>query len=143
MKEPLTNELLDELLNAPNPMRFVSDHKISKRSLPDYLQQLLDEKGLHRPDVIRSAQIDETYGYYIFMGKRNASRDYLIRITLAMGCTLTEANRVLQAAGHSALYCKDRRDAIVIFCLTHGHTVQHTNEELYRFKEKTLQESAR
>ena len=48
MKEPLTDELLQELLDAPDPRAFAERHRIGRRSLPDYLQQLLDEKGLEQ-----------------------------------------------------------------------------------------------
>ena len=45
---------------------------------------------------------------------------------------------VVQAAGVNELYCKDRRDAIIIFCLDRGCSLQKVNEELYRFGEKTI-----
>ncbi|MDY3980064.1 XRE family transcriptional regulator [Paraeggerthella sp. LCP19S3_G8] len=102
MKEPLTEELLEELLEAPDPIRFAEENHIATRSLSDYLEQLLDEKGLERARVVR------------------------------------EANRLLQAAGSNGLYCKNRRDAIVIFCLERGHSLQKTDEELYRFGEETI-----
>ena len=138
MVEPLTEELLGELLDAPDPMRFVEDHGITQRSLPEYLAQLLDEKGLSRPAVIRDAGLNATYGYQIFTGARKASRDYILQIAFAMHCTLKETNRMLQAAGLSALYCKDRRDAIIIFCIDRGMTLLRVNEELYRFGEGTI-----
>ena len=58
MKEPLTNELLEELLSSPDPAKFASKNKITHRNLPDYLQQLLDEKGLSRPKVIAEAIVN-------------------------------------------------------------------------------------
>ena len=62
----------------------------------------------------------------------------LLKIAFAMGCTLREANRLLQAGGANELYCKNRRDAIVIFAISHGYTLQKTEEELYRFDEATI-----
>lgn len=138
MEEPLTNELLEELLNAPSPAQFTSRHHITQRDLPDYLQQLLDEKDLLRPNVIHEAQLNETYGYQIFMGQRQASRNKILQIVFGLHCTLQEANRVLQAAGHNELYCKNRRDAIIIFCLSHSYSLIRANEELYRFNEETV-----
>ena len=55
-----------------------------------------------------------------------------------MKLTLQQANRVLQAAGHNELYCKNRRDAIIIFCLDHGCTLRETDDELFRFNEDTI-----
>lgn len=138
MKEPLTEELLQELLSASDPCAFADKHRIEERRLPDYLQQLLDEKGLARADVIRAAGLNETFGYQIFMGQRGASRNKVLQLVFALRCTLREANRLLQAAGASVLYCKSRRDAIIIFCLDHGYGLQKTDEELYRFNEDTI-----
>ena len=121
MEEPLTEELLQELLSAPDVKSFCEEHRIQKRSLSDYLQQQLDEKGLERAAVVRAAGINDTFGYQIFMGQRGASRNKVLQLAFAMELTLKEANRLLQAAGTNELYCKNRRDAIIIFCLDHGY----------------------
>ena len=138
MKEILTEDLLAELLLSRDPQEFIEKYDITSHSLSEYLQALLEEKGLRRIDVIRSADLNETFGYQIFTGARRASRDNLLKIAFAMGCTLREANRLLQAGGANELYCKNRRDAIVIFAISHGYTLQKTEEELYRFDEATI-----
>lgn len=138
MDEPLTEDLLEELLEAPDPAAFADDRGIAARSLADYLQQLLDEKGLVRIDVIHAASLNETFGYQIFMGQRNPSRDKVLQLAFAMRLSLREANRLLQAAGANRLYCKNRRDAIIIFCLDRGLSLQRADEELYRFGEETI-----
>lgn len=136
--EPLTEDLLRELLAAPDPRAFSAKHHIKKRDLAGYLQQLLEDKGLERSVVVREAALNETFGYQIFMGQRGASRNKILQIVFAMGLSLKEADRLLQAAGLSELYCKDRRDAIIIFCLDRGYGLQKTDEELYRFGEETI-----
>ena len=138
VKEPLTDELLEKLLQTDDPLRFVFDNKITSRSLPEYLQQLLDEKGMKRSSVVEEAGLNPTYGYEIFVGRKHASRDYLLQIAFALKASLQEANRILQAAGHNELYCKNRRDAIIIFCIDHGYTLMRTDEELFRFGEDTI-----
>lgn len=107
MKEPLTNELLDELLSSPDPAAFADKHKITHRELGPYLQRLVDEKGLKRSEVISEAGLDATYGYNIFMGMRKPSREKLLPLLFTMKCSLQEANRILRAAGHSELYVKN------------------------------------
>ena len=140
MQELLTDDLLEKLLQSDSPESFIEEFGVTSRSLPEYLSRLLEEKGLRRADVIRSAQIGDTYGYYIFTGQRHPKRDYVLRIALAMGCTLRETNRMLQAAGWGGLYCKDRRDAIILFGIDHGFSLQRIDEQLYGFGEKTLQD---
>lgn len=138
--EPLTEELLKELLAAPDPVSFAEEHGIAHRTLSEYLNQLLDEKGLKRSDVVHAAGINDTFGYQIFKGQRGAGRDKVLCLALSMGCDLVESRRLLQAAGVNELYCKDRRDAIIIFCIDHGYGLQRTDEELYRLGEETLGE---
>ena len=134
----MTEDLLNELLDSPDPAAFASKHKLACRSLPDYLQQLLDERGLRRPEVVRQAGINPTFGYQIFVGQRNPSRNKLLQLAFAMKLSLGETNRLLQAGGCNELYCKNRRDAIIIFCLDRGCSLHKTDEELYRFGEETI-----
>ena len=68
MREPLTEELLNELLSSPDPNSFLLSANPSRRSLSEYLQQLLDEKGLERSKVVREAGLNDTFGYQIFKG---------------------------------------------------------------------------
>lgn len=138
MEEPLTENLLQELLDAADPVEFAARQRLFERDVPGYLQQLLDERGLKRSQVVRDAGLNATHGYQIFTGQRGGSRDKLLQLAFAMGLTLRETNRLLRAAGHSELYCKSRRDAIIIFCINRGYSLQKTDEELYRFKEQTI-----
>ena len=138
MEEPLTEDMLAELLDAPDPRAFIKRREVGERSLAEYLDALLLEKGLRRSVVVREAGINETFGYQIFTGARRASRDNLLKLAFATGCSLRETNRLLQAGGANELYCKNRRDAIVIFAISHGYALQKTEEELYRFGEATI-----
>lgn len=49
----LTEELLNELLDAPNIDGYIKEHDFAAPSLSDYLKQLLQEKGLERSRVVR------------------------------------------------------------------------------------------
>jgi hypothetical protein len=138
VEEPLTEELLQDLLSSSSPELFLEQNDISKRSLSEYLQQLLQEKNLERAKVVRKAGINETFGYQIFKGTRKASRNKILQLIFAMNLSLKEADRLLQASGNNELYCKNRRDAIIIFCLEKGYSLQKTEEELYRFNEETI-----
>lgn len=138
VNEPLTDELLEELLTSSSIDVFANAPNFTNRSISDYLQELLAEKGLERAAVIREANLNYTFGYQIFVGTRKASRDKLLQVAFAMKLTLKETERLLQAGGVGELYCKNRRDAIIIFCIDHECSLQETNEELYRFGEETI-----
>ena len=138
--EPLTEELLAELLAAPDPAVFADAHDLVHRDLATYLNELLLAKGRRRVEVVRAAELNETFGYQIFKGQRGAGRDTVLRLAIALGCNLVETRRLLQAAGVNELYCKDRRDAIIIFCIDRGYSLRRVDDELYRLGERTLGE---
>lgn len=139
MEEPLTEELLNELHCSPNPETYLERHPVQGRDLAAYLGELLDERELKRKDVVREAQLNDTYGYQIFTGQRkHPSRDKILQISFAMGLDLRTTDRLLQAAGVSRLYCKERRDAIIMFCIDHHTSLAKVNETLFGLGEPTL-----
>lgn len=138
MSEPLTEKLLGELLESPSIDDYLERREPGSKTLAEYLQELLEAKRLKRAEVVRMANLNETFGYQIFTGTRHPSRDKVLQIAFAMALTLRETNRALRLAGVSELYCKDRRDAIITFCLDRSCSLQKVNEELYRFGEETI-----
>ncbi len=139
MDEPLTEELLAELRSSSSADEYLTHHPSATRILSDYLCELLETHGRERKDVIRKAGIDQTYGYQLFTGARkNPGRDKVLALAFALGCSLRETDRLLQAAGVSRLYVKERRDAIIVFCLDQGSSLEETNEALYHMNERTI-----
>ena len=137
-EERLTEELLEQLLASATPEAYLADAPTEDRSLAEFLRTLLDEKGLKRSDVIRAAGINATFGYQIFQGTRKPGRDSAIMLAFGLGCDLRETQRLLRLAGVSELWCKIRRDAILIFAVEHGFTREQADDELWRLGEKTL-----
>lgn len=138
MTECLTEQVLQELVEAPTLDAFIEGHDFPAETLSEFLYHMLEKKNLKRSRVVRMADLNETFGYQIFTGARNPSRDKVLQIAFAMALTLRETNRALRAAGVSSLNPKCRRDAIIIFCIDQGCSLQKVNEELYRLGEETV-----
>lgn len=137
-QEPGTEELISRMQDAQTPGQFIDSCKVDLPTLSDYLHDLLDEKGLKRADVVRDAGLNPTFGYQIFMGARHGSRNKLLQIAFAMGLTPKETERVLRLGGHAPLYVKDRRDAIILFCLNKGMNLAQAEKNLYELGEETI-----
>jgi cyanate lyase len=138
VKDRMTEELLNQITHSASPESFLGVDPGVERDLPAYLSQMLEEKGMRKSEVIRTAGLNETFGYQIFSGQRGASRDKVISIGFALGLNLQEMQRLLYNADKASLYSKNRRDAIIIFCASHGYSLMKTDEELYRFGEETI-----
>lgn len=139
MEEPLTEDMLAELLDAPDPRAFIKRREVGERSLAEYLGRPSAREGAEalsggeRGRYQRDLRLPDFHRRSARLAGNN-----LLKLAFAMGCSLRETNRLLQAGGANELYCKNRRDAIVIFAISHGYTLQKTEEELYRFGEATI-----
>ncbi len=141
-KEQLTDELLKQIMDARSLESVIKGSSFPDMSLCDYLNFLLEQKQLRRIDVIKDAHINETFGYQIFTGQRNASRNKILAIALAMKLDVDETQHLLSAANVGCLYCKNRRDALILFCISHNYDLFKTDEELFRFDEETISPEA-
>ena len=137
-EERLTEELLERLLAAATPEAYLDEGLTIDRKLPDYLRDLLGEKGLKRADVVRASGLNGTFVYDVFAGKSRLGRDNALMMALGLGCDLRQTQRLLRLDGVAELWPKDRRDAVLIWCVEHGLTRAQADDELYRLGEKTL-----
>ncbi len=142
-EERMTEELLERLLSAATPEAYLEQGGTIDCELKDYLGLLLEKSGVRRSDVVRASGINATVVYDIFAGKSKPGRDHAIMLAFGLGCTLKECQRLLRLAGVAELWCKARRDAIIIWCLEQGLTRAQADDELYRLGEKTLLSTGR
>ena len=134
----LTEDLLGRLLSSADVSSFLDTEHVTDTRLTDYLHGLLESHGLTRADVVRASGLNATVVYDIFSGKSRPGRDHAIALSLGLDCDLHETQRLLRLAGVSELWCKQRRDAIIIWCVSNGYDRTYVDQELARFGERTL-----
>lgn len=64
--------------------------------------------------------IGKTSFYYYLDGRRNPSKEVVIKMGLAIGATVEEINELLKLAKHKELYSKSKEDAVIIFAIKNG-----------------------
>ncbi len=136
--ERLTEELLEGLLASKSVDTYLKNTTTPDRTLPQYLFELLNKRNLKRAEVARASGLNATVVYDIFSGKSRPGHDHAVMLALGLKADLRETQRILRLAGAGELWCKRRRDAILIWCVEHGLTRAETDDELYRLGEKTL-----
>lgn len=139
----LTEDLLERLLASASPECFLDVEDVHDRELTSYLFEILNAHGLKRATVARESGINPTYVYDIFAGKSNPGRDRAIMLAFGLRCNLRETQQLLRRVGVSELWCKSRRDAIIIWCINRGFDRVSTDDELCRLGERTLLSSDR
>ncbi|HBL40078.1 MAG TPA: hypothetical protein DDY98_00295 [Ruminococcaceae bacterium] len=131
--EKTTDELLKILKSSKSYTDFFQHEyeQLNFSSIAEYLEILLNEKGLKKSDVIQKSNLDKNYAYQIFNGnKTNPSRNKIIMLALGMGLNIDETKKLLKICCLSELYVKSARDSIILFCLENKKDIITVNEML-------------
>lgn len=99
-------------------------------SFEEHLSQLSKRKNLSIPSIIDLASLSESYIYQLFKGTRKPSRDKIIQLIFGMKLSLEESNKLLRAGEKNELYCRNKRDAIVIFAINNHLSINEVEEIL-------------
>lgn len=110
-----------------------------EKPLHIYLEDLLLKKGLKSSDVIHRCGLHRTYGYDIFSGRRQPSRDKLLAVCFAMELSLDETQTLLKHTGYPQLYARIPRDSAILYALDHRMSLMDTNELLFEMNVPLLQ----
>lgn len=140
MNEKNTDTLQQELMSTNNLDRFLTENDVSFRDVPlqEAIQCIFDEKGMSKAQLAKQSGISEVYLHQLFSGRRFPSRSRLLCLCFGLGATVDEAQSLLQQARHAPLYSRDRRDAIIIFALSHHMTLFEVNDKLFTENLDTL-----
>lgn len=140
MKKKNTDDLQSELTAAPNLSSFLSANReqFVDGDFAGMMQDLFRRSGLSKAALAKRAGISEVYLYQIFSGERTPSRDRALCLCIGLSATLDETQDILKRNGLAQLYVKNRRDAIVLYGLSHGMELAEINDRLFSEDEATL-----
>ena len=133
-----TQELEHQIRNSATA-QVLTGADYTMPSLPIYLSSLLHRHRLAVQDVAVRCNLDRSYAYQLFNGTRRPSRDLLLRLALLLQLGEDEAQRLLKIAGRQPLYARSRRDAAVLYALTHGLTMEEAQDLLAELGEEGLE----
>lgn len=135
IKQEDSEKLYAYIKKSTNFSEFWEEHEeqIVHLSLSDYLRTLLKEKGLKRSEVVVKTGLDKAYVYQIFAGKKNPSRDKLLTMAFGLKLSEKETQKMLRLSGHRELWPKDERDALFLFAIQRGMSLEDVHTELERY----------
>ena len=140
MNEKNTDTLQQELMSTNNLDRFLTENDASFRDVPlqEAIQRIFDEKGMSKAQLAKQSGISEVYLHQLFSGCRFPSRNRLLCVCFGLGASVEDAQDLLRQARHAPLYTRDRRDAIILYGLSHSMTLFQINDKLFTEKLDTL-----
>ena len=130
--------MLEHEILASADCGLLSGEDFSLPKWADYMQGLLQERHLRVKDIIFRCNLERSYGYQIFNGTRRPTRNILMILALTLGLDTEETRRMFELAGRAPLYARCKRDAAVLYGLSHGMTEFDVHELLTELGEEGL-----
>lgn len=135
-----TSDLQHELTNTTDLKKFLAENQehLINENFTEMLHNMFRKSGLSKAALAKKACTSEVYLYQIFSGERTPSRDRTLCLCFGLSASLEETQQLLKHSGFAELFVRDKRDAIIIFGLTHNLTLDEVNDALYSESEATL-----
>lgn len=135
-----TEELMQMLEKNQTIMEFINNNndEFFKMTLAECLSWFLSEYDIKKSHVINRSGMNPVYAYQIFAGTKKPSRDRIIAFMFGFLLSVEDANRLLQSAGFTNLYPRDKRDAIIIFGLHNKLNINEVDDVLFEFNLETI-----
>lgn len=135
-----TNNLRQELMEAPNLDQFLSENQDSfnRDSVCELLNRLFQKRRISKAVLAKQSGMSEVYLHQVFSGRRNPSRNRLLCLCFGLNASLEETQELLKQCGFAQLYPKDRRDAIILYGILNGMDLFAVNDKLFAENEETL-----
>ncbi len=142
MQEESTGDLLNRLKSADS-MSSLDEYLESiegkfNGTFSEYMQQMIDARGISVAELARISKIERTYCYQIMSGKKNPRRDKILLMALAIGMTYEETQRALEISNAGVLYVKSKRDSAIIYGINKKLSVMDVNSILKQIGETEL-----
>lgn len=128
-----TKQIFEEIFNCDDLKKYMEDNgnNFINREFHEYLEKLMKQKKASKTRLIKRSNIEKSYIYQILNGRRNPSRDKIVRIALATNLSLDETQKLLTMGNKSILYPRRGRDAALVCCIMNKYTLVKTQEFLY------------
>ncbi len=133
-----STEELEHQIRSSNTPDALAGKEFDAPSLTAHLAELLHIRRVTVQDVVVGCNLDRSYGYQLFNGTRRPTRDFLLRLALFLRLSEREVQQLLNIAGRQTLYARNRRDAAILYGLSHGMTAEQTEELLHSLHEEGL-----
>ncbi|MDR1570735.1 MAG: hypothetical protein LBS72_09650 [Oscillospiraceae bacterium] len=137
---PLTTTQLTRQIERQNDLSQALLAQSAAQPSP-FSAQLKEWMRTHRKNTESMANAlytTRTYVYQMAKGMRVPGRDMALRLAFLFGYGLDETQRLLRRLTKGALYPCVRRDAVIVFGLTHGWTLEQTESALLETGERSL-----
>ncbi len=130
-----TNTLMKRLFKTADLDAYLRGNEslFQAQDFHSMLKSCCEQREMLPARVIEQSQIERSYGHQLFNGTRRPSRDKVIQLAFGLGLDVEETQRLLRAAGKSALYPRLKRDAVILYGLQKKLSILAVQDSLTRY----------
>lgn len=127
-----TEKILNQLGGDQSFTEILNENKDSffYKSIGQYILDEIQKQNTTKAKVIKQSGINKRFFFHIISDNKRPSRRYVIRIFLALKLDLKDIQWYLKACDYPQLYARDKRDAVIIYCINHKISVPECNTML-------------
>lgn len=143
MADDTAERLLQALIGSNDLNACIQDNErlFLSDTAASFLASLYRRKSLSKAELARRSGVSSVYLHQVFAGRRMPSRNRLLCLCLGLGATLEETQHLLRLAVCAPLWSRRRRDAALIYAVSHGWPLPRTNQALLALGEAPLLEA--
>ena len=130
-----TRELFTNIRRMASP-KELDKEDFDDVDFPAYLKNVMNEWGIKPSDLIVKMNMEKSYFYQILKGRRAPGREFLIHLSFILKLNLDETQRLLKMANRQPLYPRLKKDAAVIYGITHKMDYEEYEELLQSLEHK-------
>ena len=128
----VTEKLMEQLKAGGSITAFFEDNPSDflPYSFQEIINPVIQSKKVTAASLIRESGINRRYYFEILSGKKRPTRNYVLRILLALSLPVQDVQWILRAAGYPQIYVRNKRDAVMLYAFEHRLSVRECNEML-------------
>ena len=131
-----TTALLRAMFKASSLDEYLEENADEMNTTPfsKYITDLCEKAKKTRGSIFEKGDIDRDFGYKLFKGTRNPSRDTVIRLAFGFEADISLTQELLKQANMFMLHPRIQRDATILRCIYEKKTILQTQTELDKKK---------
>ncbi len=106
--------------------------------LSELLSGAMAAQQVSPQELAKLIDVERSTLYRLLSGERLTTRNVLLRIALMLRLSVEETQNLLRAGQRAEMYAPVRRDAVLLFAISHCLTLTQTEELLRRKGENSL-----
>ena len=135
-----TGELMEDLMEAGSFDLYLKQNRAQmiSSSVGMQLKKLCRRRRISKALAARRSGLSEVYLHQVLAGRRSPSRNKVLCLCIGLSATMEETQDLLRQAGYAGLDPRKMRDAVILYGISRGQSLEQIKSALLERGEQAL-----